>query len=232
MTQQETPEDTPQILEKLRKDKESHTYPVCGQDFLVFPNVFSPKYFGDTEFYADKVPFVAGSIKDKKILEIGPGIGALAVILAQKGAKVTAVDINQDAVLNTQANADKFNMTEKIAVLAGDIYKPLSKQDKFDIIFWNLPFGFIEEKELDPLEKSTFDPLYKSSDVFFKQAEDYLLAGGRLLYGFSTSYGNSKELEKILGLYGYKSKLLIAEDFKSDLGNFIRYELFEAEKTL
>jgi len=55
----------------------------------------------DTELFANNLPVVDG----EEMLEIGPGTGVISITAAYKGAKkVVAIDINPDAVRNTQAN--------------------------------------------------------------------------------------------------------------------------------
>ena len=59
-------EGTRKVLEDSKKEEEPYTVTVCGREFKVLPNVFSPKYFFDTELFAENFPLVEG----EEILEI------------------------------------------------------------------------------------------------------------------------------------------------------------------
>ena len=45
--------------------------------------------------------------KGEKVLEIGTGSGILAILAAKMGSRVTAVDINEDAIEGAAKNAKK-----------------------------------------------------------------------------------------------------------------------------
>ncbi len=66
-------------------------------------------------------------------LEIGTGSGAVAIVVAKlvKGVKVTASDINKEAIKVTKHNA-KLNKV-KIKAVVGNLFKPF-KKNSFDII--------------------------------------------------------------------------------------------------
>ncbi len=55
---------------------------VLGKRFIAHPNVFSPKYFHDTKFFAENLPIK----KDEDFLEIGCGTGVCSIFAAWKGA--------------------------------------------------------------------------------------------------------------------------------------------------
>jgi hypothetical protein len=59
-------EGTRKVLEQCKAETEPYTVAVSGREFIVFPNVFSPKYFNDTELFADNFPVRDG----EEILEI------------------------------------------------------------------------------------------------------------------------------------------------------------------
>lgn len=149
-------EGTAKVLRKSKTEKEKYEVKILGRKFVVYPNVFSPKYFLDTEFFARELPIR----QDEEFLEIGPGTGVTVVFAALKGAKrVTAVDINPDAVANTKENAKINGVESKVTVLRGDIYEPLAKNSRFDTIYWNTPFGYVNKNdEVTVLEKAVYDP--------------------------------------------------------------------------
>lgn len=161
-------------------------------------------------------------------MEIGPGTGVISVFAIIKGAKhVTAIDINPVAVENTKENAKLNGVEDKITVLQGDIYSPLSEDNKFDTIFWNTPFGYVDENEdLTVLEKAVYDPGYKATHRFISQAKEHLKENGKLLIGFSTTLGKFDVLQKFLEEAGFTVRLISKTESVETHPVF--FELFEA----
>ncbi len=213
---------TAKILLKSQKEKEKYIVNVIGKKFVVYPNVFSPKYFKDTEFFAKNIPVHRG----EKFLEIGPGTGIISISAALKGAKqVYAIDINPSAVRNTKENIKIHDLENKITILHGNLFEPL-KNKKFDVIFWNTPFGYIKQRPLTVLERAIFDPEYRFTKKFIHDAKKYLAPRGRLIIGFSSTLGHYTELQKILRKEGYKMKLL--NRVNSREVHPVKFELIEA----
>ena len=216
-------EGTRKVLEQSKTETEPYRVTVSGKEFVVFPNVFSPKYFNDTELFADNFPVRDG----EEMLEIGPGTGAISILAIYKGAgKVLAIDINPDAVKNTQANIELHNMQGKVAVRQGNLYEPLKSNERFDTIFWNTPFGFVEDENVPDLEKAVYDPAYKSTEKFIKEANQHLKKGGRVLIGFSTTLGRMDLLQKFCAEAGLFLKRLYEVESKET--HPVKFEIFEA----
>ncbi|MCL2331292.1 MAG: methyltransferase, partial [Proteobacteria bacterium] len=189
-----------------------------GIKISVFKNVFSPKYFGDAEYFVPTLLSIFGpSIKRSKFLEIGAGTGLIAIKIAQAGASVTATDINPDAIKNTQFNVDKNKLSKKVTVKYGDIFGAVPGQ-KFDIIFWNVPFGYWDESAKDnpdisnikELAKAGFDPKYQYLSRYLKEGFDYLNPSGRLLVGFGPDCGQEGIMDDIAA--GLKLKKVILRE--------------------
>ncbi len=49
-------EGTRQLLEQSAQEQKPYRITVLGEEFIVLPKVFSPKYFKDTEFFARRPP--------------------------------------------------------------------------------------------------------------------------------------------------------------------------------
>jgi len=214
---------TQKILDESQKESAPYWVEILNKKFIVFPNVFSPKYFFDTEFFAKKI-----SVKqDEEFLEIGPGSGVISVFMALKGAKVTAVDINPDAVKNTQENAKAHKMEQRVSVYEGNLYSPVGDK-RFDTIFWNTPFGYTENENITTIEKAVFDPGYKSTKTFIGEAKNHLKEGGRLLIGFSSTLGHIEKLKELVKNNGFSFKTLaIIESVET---HPVKFELFESRR--
>ena len=214
---------TENLLEQIRSEHESYTTTIEGKEFIVFPNVYSPKYSNGTAVFAKNFPYQ----RDEDVLEIGTGIGAISILIAYNGARrVVATDINPDAVRNTQANIALHHMEERIEVREGSLYEPLRADEKFNTIFWNVPYCFTDENSISDLEKAVYDPGYRAIEEFIKGAKDHLTETGRVLIGFSTTLGRVDLLEKFLREAGMS--LRIISETTSDDDPPIKTEIFEA----
>jgi release factor glutamine methyltransferase len=216
-------EGTRQILQKSQEEKGPYQVLVAGKEFVVNKNVFSPKYFNDTELFALNLPIKPGD----EVLEIGPGTGAVSITALYHGATyVTAIDINPDAVQNTQENIQKHGFEDRMTVEQGDIYKGLRQDKKFDVIFWNTPFGFVTETTLTDLEKSVWDAGYKATERYIKEASQYLKPGGRFYLGFSSTLGKTDMLRRLALEAGYSLKVVF--EAESTEVHPVKFEIFEA----
>jgi release factor glutamine methyltransferase len=196
ITKKENPyiESTLNQLKESQKYKKPYLTHVSKKEFAIYPNVFSPKYFSDTAFFAQSIVVRKG----EKFLEMGCGAGIIAVFCALNGAIVTAIDINKSAVENTNENIKKHGVSKNARVLLGDLYSPLRKNEKFDTIFWNVPFIYTEKEKFTDLEKSVFNPRYDLIRKFVNQGKKRLRMDGRILIGFSKNIGRLDVLKKII----------------------------------
>lgn len=214
---------TKQILDESQKETRPYTVQVNGLDIIVYPGVFSPKYFHDTEIFARHLPVIPG----QALLEIGPGTGAVSIAAAYKGAeRVVAVDINPQAVANTQANIEAHHLEERISVRHGDLYDALAEGEKFDTIFWNVPFGLVSKrKKLSDLEKAIYDPGYQTLERFFREAPRHLRLCGGLVIGFSSTLGKLERLTKLANAGGFRLLPLYEEE--SMEVHPVKFELYQ-----
>lgn len=89
----------------------------------------------------------AGGFKDKKILDVGCGLGESAIYFAQKGAKVIAIDSSPGMLEFTSKLAEKKDILDKLDVLvmAADESWPWTNQ--FDYIYAANVLHHIANKE-------------------------------------------------------------------------------------
>lgn len=88
------------------------------------------------------------------ILELCTGSGCIAVALAKAfpWAEVTAVDIDKDAVDVASRNISDYGLSETITLYQGDLFAPLPKDAKFQVIISNPPYVPLSEMEALPEE--------------------------------------------------------------------------------
>lgn len=212
---------TNEMLELVRSEKKKYITTILGKKFIVHPNVFSPKYFNDTQFFIENLPIKAGDT----LLEIGSGTGAIAIFAAYHHAKsVIATDINPDAYLNTCDNIQRHGFSNIIEPRLGNLFSVIKKHERFDIIFWNVPFGYTKTATNNILEQAVYDPFYRRTKNFIKNARKFLHDGGHVYMGFSSTIGKLELLKQ----FCKKSNLAIKEIAASSVKDCpVRFEILE-----
>lgn len=113
------------------------------------PN-FGKKYIGEPELFK-----MIGSVKNKKILELGSGNGYWLELLTKRGAECTGIEISEEQLkIAKQSNPE-------ISYIQGDItklYKYKLEQNTYDIIF--LEHVLLEISSIEKI-KSTMKESYK-----------------------------------------------------------------------
>lgn len=191
----------------------------------VHENVFFPKYFNGSRIFTDNFPSFTG----KTVLEIGAGTGITFLYLAKNGAKyVLSTDINKFSIQNINTNI-KINNLANIQTRESDVFEKIKNSEKFDYIYWNMPFMPIENNYnyQNILEKGLFDPGYNLTKRFLSEAKLYLNKNGKVLVGTGgKNFGNTEKLIKIAKDNNFKTKLLIKEkSTEINPVNFLFYEL-------
>ena len=79
------------------------------------------------------------SVKGKKILEIGVGMGGDSIYLAKKGARVTAIDFTNEALEKVRKNSKMEKI--RVETVRADARKMPFANASFDIVFHQ---GFLE----------------------------------------------------------------------------------------
>lgn len=110
-------------------------YTYNGLEVLVHPEVFPPHLTLSTKILLDFISEL--NLQNKTFLELGCGSGIIALFAAQKGAKVTASDINKTA-LDYLQNASKKNHL-KVKTVYSNLFDEVSNKH-FDYILINPPY--------------------------------------------------------------------------------------------
>lgn len=215
-------------------DGETYCVIKSGIKIDVFKNVFSPSYFDDSEYFANNIQ----SVRGLDVLEIGTGTGLIAIKLAIENAqKVVATDVNPDAVNNARHNVLKHNLQSKVDIRQGYIFQPV-KGEKFDLIFWNIPFGYVDTDlkteiglchRISELEKSVFNPYYNFLHDYLNEGFDYLKSNGKLLLGFSPTIGREDILDDIIKDLDLKKKIIKENKVEMD-GSVEILQILEIER--
>lgn len=93
--------------------------------------------------------------EDGNILDIGTGTGLIAIMAAQRslGAKITAIDIDKDCILQAQENASASPWAERIEIIHSAL-QDFQSPYKFDCIISNPPY-FIDSQLSPDAARST-----------------------------------------------------------------------------
>src|SRR5262245_34705290 len=119
-------------------------------------------YIGDVAFYVDERVIVprsfigellwsgrlgdAGLLPDEggigRILDLCTGSGCLAILaaLAFPDAHVDAVDISVEALAVARRNVDEHGLAERVRLAHGDLFAPLDRTRRYDLIITNPPY--------------------------------------------------------------------------------------------
>ncbi len=119
-----------------RKNDKPQNYNHRGLDILVLPEVFHPKYFLSTDILLDFI--LTKDIEGKKVLELGAGSGFISFYLAKnKGALVTASDINPKAIEGLKLNSESLKV--KLDIVQSNLFEKIDLS-VFDFVLINPPY--------------------------------------------------------------------------------------------
>jgi len=171
--------------------------PFKGKNLLVFEGVYEPAEDSFLLVEAVKVG------KEANALDLGTGSGIQAINAALQGAQVLAVDVKEEALKNTLANAKEFGLREKISTRESNLFE--SVWEKFDAIVFNPPYVPSEEKELKDVDggKNGRETL----DLFLEQFPAHLNPNGKCFF-LQSSLNGIEETEKKLAEKGLRFEII------------------------
>ena len=183
---------------------------MINMDFIIntHENVYIPAE--DSYLLAENLEIKSG----QSVLEIGTGSGIVAMYASKLTEKVTATDINFDAITLAESNF-KANNIDNIELLFGNLFEPV-KNRKFDVILFNTPYLPTEEGEvLDDTINYAFDGGLngrKVIDLFLNEVKNHLYDGGIVQLIQSSLSGNEETLDK-LDEAGFIAEIAASEHF-------------------
>lgn len=182
---------------------------LMGHRFIVHRGVFSPAFYPETEFFAAHV--LRHIRPGDRYLDVGCGIGVTATLAARQGASVLAVDVNAAAVENTRENTVRLDVAEHVEVRQSDIFSNVHADERFDVVFWNIPFAVrAPGTVLSPLEEAIFDNEFRKHRVFVGSVHRHLTSRGRVLVGTSSTLGDMPAFAKLTAGAGLKMEPVVS----------------------
>ena len=110
----------------------------------------------------------------ERVLDLGTGSGALALLASPFAETVAATDKNERALAFTRFNA-RLNEIDNVRCLAGDLFEPVA-QERFQLIVCNPPFV------ISPTQRFLYRDSGERGDVFCRRlactAVNHLESGG------------------------------------------------------
>ena len=183
---------------------------MINMDFIIdtHENVYIPAE--DSYLLAENLEIKNG----QSVLEIGTGTGIVAMYASKLTDKVTATDINFDAITLAESNF-KANNIDNIELLFGNLFEPV-KNRKFDVILFNTPYLPTEEGDvIDSNLNYAFDGGLngrKVIDLFLNEVKNHLNDGGIVQMIQSSLSGNDETLSKLDEL-GFIAEIAASEHF-------------------
>jgi tRNA1Val (adenine37-N6)-methyltransferase len=118
----------------------------------------------------------------ERILDVGTGTGVISLMLAQRSdAKITAVEINEDACLDAKHNFQNSPWSERLSLHSGDFnifWK--SRALSFDLVVCNPPFFKQSLKSFDPASSVARHDVMLTFEQLIDGAKKLLTEQGRL----------------------------------------------------
>lgn len=121
-----------QLLKKIENDRK---FELRGLNFELSPGIFHPKYFNSSLIILDWIE--SNDLIGKKVLELGCGSGAGALLAAKNGAQAFAADISSLAIEDLQANKERNELN--VQIFQSDLFQSIP-DIKFDYVLVNPPF--------------------------------------------------------------------------------------------
>lgn len=136
--------DEPEQRE-LEEGASTHVEPIAATE--------EPPSLGEDAAPAVRVSASARVAAAPRVLDVGTGSGAIGLTLALEwpDARVTLVDLSDEALAVARENLHRFaegdpSIEARVQTLEGDLFAPLSAEDRFELIVSNPPY--LSEAEL------------------------------------------------------------------------------------
>ncbi|MGI9311671.1 MAG: homocysteine S-methyltransferase family protein [bacterium] len=187
-----------------RDDDGRLLYPLPLPAMVVDPGVFVPT---QGSYLIWKYLFTHAVGEHRRCLDIGCGVGILAIQLALNGAtSVAAVDIQQSAIDNTMTNAFRNGVAERITGMAEDLYS-FTPAQRYDLIVASLyqmptdPRGqYSGHRDVDYWGRNLLDQL-------IGELPNYLEDDG-VAYVMQISMLGARRTEALLRRNGYAARVV------------------------
>ena len=196
------------IIDKYHADSSRpDVFELVGLEWDLLDDVWPPAYSPGGELFADLIPFASMS----SFLEMGCGTGTMSVLAALAGVdRVVGLDLNPAAVRNTEMNAKRHGVADRVTARESDLYSAVDPGERFDGIYWNPPFLNAPEDLVDSSiwHETMFDPAYAKLRRFLAEGRGLLTPRGRAYLWFGEALGNPTLVNDLAKETGYELHVL------------------------
>ncbi|MDX8529140.1 class I SAM-dependent methyltransferase [Mesorhizobium sp. MSK_1335] len=142
-----------------------------SEDYLHFSDLVNPPERSDRE--AGAIWELLSLAQGSSVLELGCGYGRITNRLAEKGARVTGLDISP--ILLKKAEADAAERGVDVEYIRGDM-RSLPWRERFDTAFlWYTTFGYFDEADNERVLHETAASLIKGGRLLIDQINRFYL---------------------------------------------------------
>jgi methylase of polypeptide subunit release factors len=196
------------------------TTTAAGFHLRIHPSVFHPSFFLSSEYFAE---FIDGlDLSGKSVADIGTGTGILALAAARAGAaSVLATDINPNAVLSAEENAQSNGYGDRVKAARMDLLSDVPPKPTFDVILSSPPKHAGEPRDLADSAWHA-GPQYRNVAGLFAQARARLKPGG-CVYVMVSSDSDLDVLGRLIDEAGFRARLCVERSFYIE--SMLLYEL-------
>lgn len=110
----------------------------------------------ETELLVEEGINYLKSIKkvEKNVLEIGVGSGAVSIAICKnyQDVFIDAVDISEEAICIARVNISNYSLDNRIRLYLGDLFSPIPRYNKYDLIISNPPYIPEERLKILPID--------------------------------------------------------------------------------
>jgi len=182
-------------------------------------NVYYPSedsYFLAEQTFSSK-SLVKNWLRDKNrtAIDLGCGSGIQSLNLFFKGAsKVTAIDLNKEALETTQKNCEHAGFKGKIETLESNLFENF--KGKVDVIVFNPPY--VVSDEIKYLDLDGGKQGRETLDLFLKEFPKYLSEKGKCFF-IQTNLNGYEKTNEILAKQKFKGEIIAKKgSFFEELG--------------
>lgn len=108
-------------------------------------------------------------LREKKVLELGAGIGRFTSFLAQQATTLLAIDLVPQFLEKNKKDNSNF---PHVSFLCADVMDLEFKEGLFDVIFFNWLFTYLEDGEVEQLLEKISRWLSPQGELFFRETCD------------------------------------------------------------
>ncbi len=188
-----------------------------GLDLVVTPATLIPR--PETELLVEAAIELSRRHSEAIIADLGTGSGAIAIALAKSlpRAVVYAVDVSSEALGIARLNAERHDVSSRIAFRRGDLLEPVDV--RLDLIVANLPYVSAGElRGLEPEVRDHEPALALAAGIdgldlirrLLQQASRYLRPDGAICLEFG--YGQTKALSSLAHSSFPEAAIVVAKD--------------------